>query len=199
MTAFVLRRLAQLPLLLLAVYSITFVLAWVAPGNPFATEGRRPSAEAEAAMKARYKLDDPVGFYVDYLGKASGVSWLLGRSERPIDLGPSLRNRDWSVNQIVADGAPVSIAIGLAAILLAQRHFAAECARAGFAVRYLHTQGAMVDALRAFAAEHGPLRATEWAEREMRAEFEPLVATGQVRTQPHDGWMTAQEIGRAHV
>jgi oligopeptide transport system permease protein len=118
-TAFVLRRLAQLPILLLAVYTITFVLAWVAPGNPFATEGRRPSAEAEAAMKARYKLDDPVGFYVDYLGKASGISWALGKAPRPFDLGPSLKNQDWSVNEIIADGAPVSIAIGLAAILIA--------------------------------------------------------------------------------
>ena len=79
----------------------------------------------------------------------------------------------------------------VAAILLAQRNFAIECAREGFAVAYLRTEGPMVDALRAFAAKHGPLRATEWAEREMRREFEPLVAAGAVRTQPHDGWMTA--------
>ena len=119
MTAFVLRRLAQLPLLLLAVYTITFALAWVAPGNPLEAEGRRPTAEAQAAMRARYRLDDPVGFYLDYLGKASGVSWALGRAPRPFDLGPSLRNQDWSVNEIIADGAPVSISIGIAAIAIA--------------------------------------------------------------------------------
>jgi oligopeptide transport system permease protein len=70
-------------------------------------------------MRAQYRLDDPVGFYFDYLGKASGISWVLGKAPRPFDLGPSLKNRDWSVNEIIADGAPVSITIGLAAILLA--------------------------------------------------------------------------------
>lgn len=30
MTAFILRRLAQLPLILLAIYTITFLLVWVA-------------------------------------------------------------------------------------------------------------------------------------------------------------------------
>ena len=78
------------------------------------------------------------------------------------------------------------------AILLAQRHFAVECAREGFAVLYLRAREPMVEALRAFAADHGPLRATEWAEREMRTEFAPLVAQGLLRVQPHDGWMTAQ-------
>ncbi len=120
MTMFIVRRLAQLPLLLLAIYTLTFTLAWIAPGNPFdGAEGRRPSPEAQAAMRAQYRLDDPVGFYFDYLGKASGISWVLGKAPRPFDLGPSLKNRDWSVNEIIADGAPVSITIGLAAILLA--------------------------------------------------------------------------------
>ena len=120
MTAFVLRRLAQLPFLLLAVYTITFALAWVVPGSPFdGDQGRRPSAEAQEAMRARYRLDDPVGFYLDYLGRASGVSWAIGRAPRPSDLGPSLRHQDWTVNEIIADGAPVSIAIGIAAIAIA--------------------------------------------------------------------------------
>lgn len=120
MTAFILRRLAQLPVLLLAIFTITFALAWIAPGNPFDGEqGRRPSAEAQAAMRAQYRLDDPVGFYFDYLGKATGVSWALGRAPRPFDLGPSLKHRDWSVNEIIADGLPVSLSIGLTAILLA--------------------------------------------------------------------------------
>ena len=120
MTMFIVRRLAQLPLLLLAIYTLTFTLAWIAPGNPFdGAEGRRPSPEAQAAMRAQYRLDDPVGFYFDYLGKASGISWVLGKAPRPFDLGPSLKNRDWSVNEIIADGVPVSLTIGLAAILLA--------------------------------------------------------------------------------
>jgi ABC-type dipeptide/oligopeptide/nickel transport system permease component len=105
----VLRRLLQLPFIVLAVYTLTFVLAWSVPGNPLENpEGRRPPAEIVEAMKKQYKLDDPVAFYFDYLGKASGVSWALGRHDRPFDLGPSLKQPDWSVNEILATGMPVS-------------------------------------------------------------------------------------------
>jgi ABC-type dipeptide/oligopeptide/nickel transport system permease component len=118
-TRFVLRRLAQLPLLLLAVYTLAFALAWAVPGSPFEdAEGRRPSREAQAAMRAQYRLDDPAGFYLDYLGRASGVSWAMGRSDRPFDLGPSLRHPDRSVNEIIADGFPISMTIGILAMLL---------------------------------------------------------------------------------
>ncbi|MFM7132872.1 MAG: ABC transporter permease [Planctomycetota bacterium] len=114
------RRLLQLPLIVLAVYTVTFVLAWSVPGNPLENpEGRRPPPEIVEAMKKQYKLDDPVAFYFDYLGKASGVSWALGRHDRPFDLGPSLKHPDWSVNEILATGLPVSITLGLSAMLLA--------------------------------------------------------------------------------
>jgi oligopeptide transport system permease protein len=117
--AFVLRRLAQLPLLLLAIYTLTFMLAWVLPGSPLEGEGRQASAETQAAMRAQYKLDDPVAFYFDYLGKASGISWVLGNAPKPFDFGPSLKHQDWTVNEILADGVPVSLTIGIAAIMVA--------------------------------------------------------------------------------
>ena len=105
---------------MLVVYTITFALAWLVPGDPLEQgEGRRPAPEIVEAMQKQYALDDPFRFYATYPGKASGVSWLLGKADRPFDLGPSLRHRDWSVNEILADGLPVSITLGLAAILLA--------------------------------------------------------------------------------
>ena len=119
MIAFILRRLAQLPLLLLAIYTLTFMLAWVLPGSPLEGEGRQASAETQAAMRAQYKLDDPVAFYFDYLGKASGISWALGKAPKPFDFGPSLKHQDWTVNEILADGVPVSLTIGIAAIMVA--------------------------------------------------------------------------------
>ncbi|HVP72771.1 MAG TPA: ABC transporter permease [Phycisphaerales bacterium] len=112
-------RLLQMPLILLAIYSITFALAWLIPGNPLEREGRAPPPEIVDAMKAQYNLDNPWAFYWDYLGKASGVSWLMGRHDRPFDLGPSLTHENWSVNDILGAGLPVSITLGLAAILLA--------------------------------------------------------------------------------
>jgi len=118
--ALVVRRLLQLPLIVLAVYTLTFVLAWSVPGSPLENpEGRRPSAEIVEAMKKQYKLDDPVAFYFDYLEKASGIGYLRGTTERVFDLGPSLKQPDWNVNEILGTGLPVSITLGLSAMVLA--------------------------------------------------------------------------------
>ncbi len=78
----------------------------------------------------------------------------------------------------------------LALILLNMRHFALELAKAGFAVRYLCVDGTLCGAVRDFARRHGALQATEWAEREMRAELAPLVKEGLLRPVPDDGWAT---------
>ena len=120
MGGLILRRLAQLPLIILVVYTVTFALVWVIPGDPVdAPEGRRPPQAVIDAMRAQYDLDDPVTFYFSYLGKATGISWLLGDAPEPFDLGPSLKNPGWTVNGILAAGLPVSIALGLAAIIIA--------------------------------------------------------------------------------
>jgi len=115
-----LRRLALIPPLLLAIYTITFALVWLAPGNPLENpEGRRPPPEVVEAMQRQYRLDDPVAFYLEYLGKASGVSWALGHADRPFDLGPSLRQPDLGVNEILRGALPVSVTLGATAMLLA--------------------------------------------------------------------------------
>ena len=120
MLSLTLRRLLQLPLIVLVVYTITFTLAWLIPGNPLDNpEGRQPSPEIVEAMKKQYNLDDPVTFYFSYLGDATGISWLLGKAPRPFDLGPSLKQADLSVNEILAAGLPVSLELGFTAILLA--------------------------------------------------------------------------------
>ena len=120
MLSLTLRRLLQLPLIVLVVYTITFTLAWLIPGNPLDNpEGRQPSPEIVEAMKKQYNLDDPVTFYFSYLGDATGISWLLGNAPRPFDLGPSLKQADLSVNEILAAGLPVSLELGFTAILLA--------------------------------------------------------------------------------
>ncbi|MCH2145959.1 MAG: ABC transporter permease [Phycisphaerales bacterium] len=114
------RRLIQLPFIVLAVYTITFALAWLIPGNPLENpEGRRPAPEIVAAMEQQYNLDDPFDFYFSYLGKASGISWALGYSDEPFDLGPSLKQPDWTVNEILMDGVPVSLVLGFTSILIA--------------------------------------------------------------------------------
>ncbi|MCH2140222.1 MAG: ABC transporter permease [Phycisphaerales bacterium] len=114
-------RLVQLPVILLAVYTLTFALAWLIPGNPLErTDGRRPPAAIEEAMRAQWQLDDPWQFYWSYLGDVSGVTWLSRGGEGPvIDFGPSMRHENWSVGEIIAGQLPISMTVGLSAILLA--------------------------------------------------------------------------------
>ena len=114
-------RLAQVPIVLLAVYTLTFTLAWLIPGNPLERhEGRRPPPEIAEAMQAQWNLDDPWNFYWSYLSDVSGVTWIQnGFHGEVIDFGPSLRHENWRVGEIIADQLPVSMTVGLAAILLA--------------------------------------------------------------------------------
>jgi oligopeptide transport system permease protein len=134
------RRLLQLPIILLVIYTLTLTLAWVVPGNPLdKPEGRRPPAEVQEAMRRQYNLDSFPRFYASYLSSALGIKWVsrelsgeAGRERReaeaagltppsrPVfDLGPSLQYEDWRVNEIVGASLPVSVTLGFAAILIA--------------------------------------------------------------------------------
>lgn len=120
------KRLVQLPLLLLAVYTLTLALAWGIPGNPLdAGEGQRPPEEAARAMEAQYNLQSFWSFYAGYLDDASGVHALRDAVRgRPhpgpvFDLGPSLRYRDQRVSTIIADALPVSVRLGAGAMAIA--------------------------------------------------------------------------------
>ena len=81
----------------------------------------------------------------------------------------------------------------VALVLLNQRAFADELRHEGFRVRVEVGDAPMVELLRRATATTGPMLATAWAEREMRAEFEPLVQAGLLRVAPHDGWLTLEQ------
>jgi len=117
-----------LPLILIAVYSITLALAWAVPGNPLdRPEGRRPPPEVVEAMQSRYNLDSFWSFYWSYLGGATGVAYardrISGEEIRPLrpvfDFGPSLQYRDRTVNEIINASLPISVMLGAVAILIA--------------------------------------------------------------------------------
>ncbi len=88
--------------------TLAFFLIRLAPGGPFDTEKNLP-AEIEANLAAKYHLDDPLWQqYLHYLGD-------LARG----DLGPSFKYSDYTVNELIAQGFPVSLRLGLLAIGLA--------------------------------------------------------------------------------
>ena len=105
---FVKRILLMFPLLL-ATSFLAFVLVRVVPGGPFDRERKPASPEIERRLRAQYHLDEPIlKQYARYLG---GI--LRG------DLGPSLKYRNHSVSDIIAQGLPVSLTLGLAAFCFA--------------------------------------------------------------------------------
>ncbi|MEQ9813444.1 MAG: oligopeptide ABC transporter permease OppB [Azospirillaceae bacterium] len=108
MLSYTIRRLIVAIPTMLVIISIAFFMMRVAPGGPFDQERALPPA-VEANIAARYNLDRTLPEqYLIYLGNV-----LQG------DFGPSLRNRDFSVNELIAAGFPASIRVGLSALILA--------------------------------------------------------------------------------
>ena len=108
MGRYLLRRLAFALVALWAVATVAFLLVRAAPGGPFDGERRLPPA-VEANLRAAYHLDEPIlAQYGRYLAAlAQG------------DLGPSFRQKDFSVGELIAQGLPVSLTVGGLAFLLA--------------------------------------------------------------------------------
>lgn len=101
------RLLGAIPTLFLII-TIAFFLMRVAPGGPFDQE-RTLEAKVMENLNRVFHLDRPVWEqYFYYLGN-------LFRG----DLGPSFVYRDFSVQQLLANGLPVSIQLGAYALLLA--------------------------------------------------------------------------------
>jgi len=93
---------------LLMLITVAFFLVRVAPGGPFDTEKALPP-EIEANLAAKYHLDEPlVQQYFRYLGQII-----------VLDFGPSFQYKDWTVNELIAEGFPVSLTVGGLAMLLA--------------------------------------------------------------------------------
>ena len=109
MIPFLLRRLGATAAVLFVVATTCFALARSLPGGPFDSERSLPAA-VEARLLAAYDLDAPL--------REQYVRWLSGVVLRG-DLGPSMRYRDETVGDILAQSLPVSAALGAAALALA--------------------------------------------------------------------------------
>ena len=93
---------------LLVLITISFFLIRMAPGGPFDGEKVLPP-EIRANLDAKYHLDEPlVQQYFRYLGQII-----------TLDFGPSFQYKDWTVNELIARGFPVSLTVGGLAMVLA--------------------------------------------------------------------------------
>ena len=102
------KRLAFTTITFFVIVTVVFFLLRIAPGGPFDGERRLPP-EIEANLKAAYNLDAPL--FVQY-------GHFLERLLQG-DLGPSFKQKDFSVNELIAAGLPVSLSLGSIALLAA--------------------------------------------------------------------------------
>ncbi|MEA3349181.1 MAG: ABC transporter permease [Chloroflexota bacterium] len=122
MVKYIIRRILGFIPVILAITLFTFVLMRAIPGGPFDFAGDKSlPPEVVANIEAKYHLDWPLwkqflSYLVgdDVLG-AEGTSRGVLRG----DLGPSLRYRSQSVNDIIATTLPTSAQLGFMSLLLA--------------------------------------------------------------------------------
>lgn len=102
------RRLLGILPTLFCIVSASFFIVRLAPGGPFDQE-QELAPQIRANLDKLYGLDQPLGVqYLHYLnGLAHG------------EFGPSFKLRDFSVGELIAQGLPLSLTLGSAAILLA--------------------------------------------------------------------------------
>jgi oligopeptide transport system permease protein len=105
MIGFLARRLWWMVVTLWIIFTASFFLMRALPGGPFDTE-RPLDPQIRANLEARYHLDEPWHWqYVRHLGNAARF-----------DLGASFRLVDFTVNEIIAQGLPVSASLGIVAL-----------------------------------------------------------------------------------
>lgn len=109
MAGYILKRIAAGILSLFALITITFFLMHSIPGGPFSKgENRKVPDAVLEQIRDQYGLNDPVPVqYVKYLGNVAHGN-----------LGVSFTKLNYSVNKLIADGAPASARIGAIAILV---------------------------------------------------------------------------------
>lgn len=108
MLSYALRRIAATVPILLVIISISFAVVRLAPGGPFDQEQTLPPA-VRANLEHVYGLDRPLALqYVNYV-----------RALMHGDFGPSMRQRDFTVAELIGRGLPLSATLGVAAILFA--------------------------------------------------------------------------------
>lgn len=105
---YIIKRIVMAVFTLWAVITITFFVMHAVPGGPFTRE-KAISAEAQAALNAKYGLDKPLfEQYTTYL-----VDAIHG------NFGPSIKQRGRMVTDIIIDGMKTSAKIGIIALIIA--------------------------------------------------------------------------------
>jgi oligopeptide transport system permease protein len=107
MLRYALRRIAGVIPTLLVMITASFFIVRLAPGGPFDQE-QTLSPQVRANLDKAYGLDAPLAFqYYRYLSALAHGNF-----------GPSFKQPDFTVTDLIAQGLPVSASLGITALLL---------------------------------------------------------------------------------
>jgi len=108
MGRFIFNRILGLIPTMFLIVTLSFFVMRLAPGGPFSSEKKLPPEIMQNLLK-RYKMDEPLfKQYLRYMGNA-----LRG------DLGPSYKNKDYTVNELIAISLPNSLLLGVVSLTVA--------------------------------------------------------------------------------
>jgi oligopeptide transport system permease protein len=130
MAKYIVKRIVLAAVTIWAVATITFFLMNLVPGGPFLSE-KAMSAQATAALEAKYGLDKPLAErYFTYIKDAAQG-----------DFGDSLKQRGRTVTGIITSKFPVSARVGGIAVLISL------CLGVPLGVLAAYKRGTFIDSL----------------------------------------------------
>lgn len=109
MIQFILKRIASSFLVIFIIITASFFVMKVAPGGPFDADRKLPD-EVKKNIEAKYHLDKPLWQQYTLQMKSIVIDG---------DFGPSMKYPDRTVNEILADGLPVSMLLGVQSLFIA--------------------------------------------------------------------------------
>ena len=109
MAKYILKRIGYMFIALFIIITITFFLMHAVPGGPFSPEDGDEwmSPAVQKAIRAKYKLDDPM--HVQYFDFLKGLM--------KFDLGPSYAYEGRTVNELIARGFPLTLKMAIVYII----------------------------------------------------------------------------------
>lgn len=108
MLKYILKRLLIMVITLWVIVTLTFVLMVSIPGSPFNSESSSNEV-VQANLERHYNLDKP--YHIQYL--------LYIKSIVTFEFGPSIKQKNQSVNDLLARGFPISFELGIMTIVVA--------------------------------------------------------------------------------
>lgn len=108
MFAFLLKRAGWFVVTIWVVYTVSFILMRLVPGGPFDREKKIPEV-LKQRIEAQYLLDQPL--YKQY--------WADLQDKLRLDFGPSYQLEDYRVGEVIAEGFPISVSLGILGLFFA--------------------------------------------------------------------------------